>query len=687
MNTAIPEFVGRAAPDKKKIVTGGLAAIFVLIVWALWPSAKPPEFCPNSMYRPGQLVQDYDMRALRPVPSIVGKDCKPHAATADEITAAQARMQQWAKWDRTRSPELDEQSRSLGIVLTIIKPFLWFFGVVAALWLLLFAVFALFMLIGFLIVSVVGLRHMPMLVVLTPIIVWWKALIEFPASLSSRFIDVIHTREKVSGLQRIAMGYLKEFLGLGKFERPPLGDLGSARFGTLEELATLDRGKGAPLLLGSVAGMPLRFHTEKHVLIMAGTREGKGRDLIIPNLLRYQGSTLVLDVKGENYRSTAKHRAKLGPVRILDPWGMTDAATVGELMNFNPVRLIDPAHDDAVDNADVLAHGLIVPSGSETHWPNSARGLWRALLLHVASAPEFDGQRDLITARRLLMVNFMPVERDPNEDERAVQAREPSTLERMAENEAFDGVIAEFALSLIATPSKEAGSIISTAQRQTDFLDTPAMRAALRDIGERQIDFSEWRRGVMSCYVCIPAKMLEGNGQKWGRLVFGAALDEMLSETTPPPLPVQFILDEIAALDRLEQVERAVGLGAGYGLQLWTVWQDIAQLKGIYKARWASFFGNAGARYAFGLSEIESARYLSDMLGVTTETTTSQSADPLGLSITGQGRSVQTRPLMTPDEIMALPPDKMLVLFSGVRPIMAERVPWYEDASLKGLVS
>src|SRR3569833_2513027 len=117
---------------------------------------------------------------------------------------------------------------------------------------------------------------------------------------------------------------------------------------------------------------------------------------------------------------------------------MTNGATVGELMNFIPVRLIDPTRDDGVDNADVLAHSLIVPEGSETHWPNTARGgVWRNLLLHVASAPEFEGRRDLITARSQLMANFMPLERDPDEDVAAVEARIPSTLERMAENEAF----------------------------------------------------------------------------------------------------------------------------------------------------------------------------------------------------------------------------------------------------------
>jgi type IV secretion system protein VirD4 len=98
-------------------------------------------------------------------------------------------------------------------------------------------------------------------------------------------------------------------------------------------------------------------------------------------------------------------------------------------------------------------------------------------------------------------------------DEGATEINPRGTLAKMIASDAFDGAVSQFAQSLAATPEKEAGSIISYAQRQTDFLDTPAMRTALSESVEtEQIDFSEWWRGVMSCYLGIPADKLEGSG-------------------------------------------------------------------------------------------------------------------------------------------------------------------------------
>src|SRR5262249_31544978 len=156
---------------------------------------------------------------------------------------------------------------------------------------------------------------------------------------------------------------------------------------------------------------------------------------------------------------------------------------------------------EAVDIADSLAHALVLPTGGDAHWSLAARALWRALLLHVASAPEFDGKRDLVSARNALLLNFLPTSGDGDGDDT------PSTLERMIANPAWDGIVSAYASALITnTKPRERSGILGTAQTQTEFLDTPKLRAALRDKRtEIELDFSEWRRGVMSCFMCIPA--------------------------------------------------------------------------------------------------------------------------------------------------------------------------------------
>jgi type IV secretion system protein VirD4 len=178
---------------------------------------------------------------------------------------------------------------------------------------------------------------------------------------------------------------------------------------------------------------------------------------------------------------------------------------------------------------------------------------------------------------------------------------------------------------------------------------------------------------VLSAYVCLPAPRFPVFN-RWLRLVLNAALTEMTGRLDPPAMPVRFMLDELATLGRLDAVENASGLAAGYGVQLWTVWQDLGQLKDIYKARWPTFVNNAGVRVAFSAHDLETAKYVSDMVGVGT----------VLVGTNDHALSVSSRGVMTPDEVMRLPDDKMLVLIAGQQPTMTERTPYWLRDDLRG---
>ena len=83
------------------------------------------------------------------------------------------------------------------------------------------------------------------------------------------------------------------------------------------------------------------------------------------------------------------------------------------------------------------------------------------------------------------------------------------------------------------------------------------------------------------------------------------------------------MLDELATLGHLQAIENAVGLAAGYGIQLVTVFQDVAQMRDLYKGRWASFVGNAGVRAIFALDDYETAQYWSQFMRRRASRTTS----------------------------------------------------------------
>lgn len=269
---------------------------------------------------------------------------------------------------------------------------------------------------------------------------------------------------------------------------------------------------------------------------------------------------------------------------------------------------------------------------------------------------------------------------DPNKEN-----IETSILQRMARSNLADGLIADLALSFLSTPPNEYGSILSTAQRETEILDNPCIVASLSATGPGQeVDFAAWHRGTMTVYLCLSAPKFPVFN-RWLRLVLTSALDEMTDTMHPPPLPVCFLLDELATLGHLQAVENAVGLAAGYGIQLWNVFQDVAQMRDLYKGRWASFVGNAGVRAIFHLDDIDTADYWSKTLGGRWETTASYSKDIYGL-IQGQSSSETFRPLLTPEEVMRqFAAVNMLVLLDGAFPTIAQRVPYYRDPELAGL--
>jgi type IV secretion system protein VirD4 len=157
------------------------------------------------------------------------------------------------------------------------------------------------------------------------------------------------------------------------------------------------------------------WRDDRHLVTIAGSRAGKGVSLIIPNLLFYEGSAVVIDPKGENARVTAGRRGKgtkaggpgLGQdVHVLDPFEKS-GATSG---CFNPLQEIDLESEDFAEDAALFADALIThPDKGERHWTESAQAVLRALIL-VARADTELARQNLVTVRRLLMLTDEKIE-------------------------------------------------------------------------------------------------------------------------------------------------------------------------------------------------------------------------------------------------------------------------------------
>lgn len=381
--------------------------------------------------------------------------------------------------------------------------------------------------------------------------------------------------------------------------------------------------KGASLFLGFVEGREFHYKTEKHVLIVASTRSGKGRDLIVPNLLAYPHSAFVLDPKGENCRKTGERREQRGStIAAFDVENLTGRPSA----RFNPIAAM--LKGDMVTRADYLAEALVV--GPDDHWHNSARGLIRMLALHICTAPEglLGGrERDLLTLRELL-TGLLDV----------------TVKDYMPQNEAIDGLIARLAESFAGTPDNERGSIVSTAVQATRWLDNPVL-AALFKAGPECIDFEALRDETksLSIFVCLPA-MVFGTYPQIARLLTTFALDTMMRKETGRRRPVMFILDELAQLERLPIVERAFTLGAGYGVQVWAVFQSVEQVRKLYALD--SLYGSSGFRGFFKLEDPESCEFASKCASG----------------------------LYSPSAVRHMPEFGMLTLLDGANPLYVERL-------------
>jgi type IV secretion system protein VirD4 len=446
--------------------------------------------------------------------------------------------------------------------------------------------------------------------------------------------------------------------------KPGPDDSKGARFATIEEIQQLHAPDSLKAMAFGHIGEPLFIETDKHVLIMASTRSGKGVTLIIPHLLRYRGSAFVLDPKGENAKATGRTRAKLNDkVHYLDPFGISGMPR----SRFNPLARFTPENMEAESKA--LAAALFVVADREhDHWTDAGQQLLAAIILYVfVSADIPKDKKDLPTVRKVLLGGLK------------------DALDAMMLIDDGDGLLRDLAVSFKETPEKEFGSILSTAQRQTQILDNPFMTACLAATGKgEEVDFKAWRAGTMTVYLCLSAPKFP-TFNRWLRLVLTSALDEMTDTLDPPRLPVCFMLDELATLGHLTTVENAVGLAAGYGIQLVSVFQDVAQMRDLYKGRWASFIGNAGVRALFNLEDYDTAKYWSDFTGSNLVESRNMQQDIYGYG-TSQNVGEAMRPLLSPEKLMFdYASGKMLVLVTGAHPIETDRISYWNDASLTGL--
>ncbi|WP_332119837.1 type IV secretory system conjugative DNA transfer family protein, partial [Azorhizobium caulinodans] len=146
------------------------------------------------------------------------------------------------------------------------------------------------------------------------------------------------------------------------------------------------------------------------------------------------------------------------------------------------------------------------------------------------------------------------------------------------------------------------------------------------------------------------------------------------------------MLDEFPALGRLDFFESALAFMAGYGLKAFLIAQSLNQIEKAYGPN-NSILDNCHVRVSFATNDERTAKRVSDALGTATEMKAMKNYAGHRLSPwLGHlmvSRSETARPLLTPGEVMQLPPTDEIVMVAGTPPIRAKKARYYEDARFR----
>ena len=421
------------------------------------------------------------------------------------------------------------------------------------------------------------------------------------------------------------------------------------------------------MILGRLEGLYLRHDGPEHVLCFAPTRSGKGVGLVVPTLLTWPGSAIVHDIKGENWTLTSGFRARHGRVLLFDPTNSRSAA-------YNPLLEVRRGEWEVRDVQNV-ADVLVDPEGSlerRNHWEKTSHALLVGAILHVLYAEQ---DKTLAGVASFLSDPKRPIE---------TTLRAMMTTRHLGEAGTHP-VIASAARELLNKSENERSGVLSTAMSFLGLYRDPVVAKVTRRCDWCIRDLVEDDRPT-TLYLVVPPSDISRT-KPLVRLILnqiGRRLTEEL-QAKGRRHRLLLMLDEFPALGRLDFFESALAFMAGYGLKSFLIAQSLNQIERAYGPNNA-ILDNCHVRVSFATNDERTARRVSDALGTATELRAMKNYAGHRLSPwLGHlmvSRQETARPLLTPGEVMQLPPEDELVLVSGVPPIRARKARYFEDPRL-----
>jgi type IV secretion system protein VirD4 len=445
---------------------------------------------------------------------------------------------------------------------------------------------------------------------------------------------------------------------------------GSARWADARDIRKAGLMQPAGVFLGLHDGQYLRHEGPEHVLTFAPTRSGKGVGLVIPTLLSWPASAVIHDIKGENWVITAGWRSRFSHCLLFNPTDPKSAA-------YNPLLEVRRgAHE--VRDVQNIADILVDPEGAlerRNHWEKTSHALLVGAILHVLYAGEDKTLRGV--------ANFLSDPACPFE----------LTLHRMMTTKHLGDVphpvVASAAREVLNKSDNERSGVLSTAMSFLGLYRDPTVAEVTSRCDWRIADLIASGHPV-SLYLVVPPSDISRT-KPLIRLILnqiGRRLTESLdgSDGIARRYKLLLMLDEFPALGRLDFFETALAFMAGYGIRSFLIAQSLNQIDKAYGQN-HSILDNCHVRVTFATNDERTAKRISETLGTATELRAQRNyaghrlAPWLGHLMVS--RQETARPLLTPGEVMQLPPDEAVVMVSSVAPIRAKKLRYYSDANFK----
>lgn len=401
------------------------------------------------------------------------------------------------------------------------------------------------------------------------------------------------------------------------------------------------RRRGAGFVLSaaaSAAGELIADDTESHLLAVAPTGAGKGRSLLLPWLLSYTGSAIVIDPKGEAAAVTARWRRETGQrVCIVDPWGLVRRPRGEPADALNPLQVLLAGSEDLGDDCATLAEliaGEAPVSSQDPFWRECALHLMTALIGWAWVRPRITGQSlpDDGTPGAVWSL----LHHDDMTYHLAVQ------LDTVGKHPEFPSFVREGFVNFLGHEGEKVRT--SVRSEAVSLMRVFGSQRVQQATATTTLPLDTLREGgAVTAYLVIPPDKLESHA-RWLRIVLGSLLALMVQRRGRPALPTLFAVDELAHLGPMPQLKQAITLLRGYGVRVALFLQSMAQLKSLWPRDHEAIAENCGLWLNFGNTSLAAARQVADPLGdVSAEMLFQMGRDELALHRAGEATVLARR--------------------------------------------